>query len=547
MMPNISRGDSMSGLMVYLAGPGRHNEHTEPHLVAGDSSVLAWYDDTVLDRQAAVDIAKVLDQPRRFYDVEVPQGSVWHCSLSIKAEDGPLTDAQWQSIAQDFMDEMGFTETSGKAPARWVAVRHGLSAAGNDHVHIAASWVREDATKMFIRNDWARSQQVVADLERKHGLVQLESRTQGAGVRGFARADAEISKREGRPEPKRVELARTVLACATASVDEGEFVRRARQHGLLVRPRFVAGTQDVVAGYSVAVKPPAGEKPVWFGGGQLGKDLSLPRLRQGWTNTPESATAAVGEWQAAWRGRGAVTPGREMQQIDTSVLRTRADEIGQLRNQLRAVPAGDRAAWSTVARQTSAVFAAWSARTEQVPGPLAETARLLARYGSGKVAPQTPHRPVLGAMTMTLLQGGVGSDAMATALMLRQLTNMMKSIHDAQLARGEAVSAADVERSVRRTLDVVRRELPALPVPDSPVAASGGAVKTARVAGAVTRADADGTPVAVPRPPRRQQSVKRPTETPARNDSPVPNRLPERQSSTFTPPPTQEPTRGRTR
>lgn len=29
MMPNISRGDRMGGLMVYLAGPGRSNEHEE--------------------------------------------------------------------------------------------------------------------------------------------------------------------------------------------------------------------------------------------------------------------------------------------------------------------------------------------------------------------------------------------------------------------------------------------------------------------------------------------------------------------------------------
>lgn len=34
MMPNVVRGDRMGGLMVYLAGPGRSNEHTEPHMVA---------------------------------------------------------------------------------------------------------------------------------------------------------------------------------------------------------------------------------------------------------------------------------------------------------------------------------------------------------------------------------------------------------------------------------------------------------------------------------------------------------------------------------
>ena len=52
MMPNVVRGDRMSGLMTYLVGPGRSNEHTEPHLVGGDPALLAWHDDAELDRDA---------------------------------------------------------------------------------------------------------------------------------------------------------------------------------------------------------------------------------------------------------------------------------------------------------------------------------------------------------------------------------------------------------------------------------------------------------------------------------------------------------------
>ena len=39
MMPNVTRGDRMGGLLSYLAGEGRRNEHTEPHLVTGDSAI----------------------------------------------------------------------------------------------------------------------------------------------------------------------------------------------------------------------------------------------------------------------------------------------------------------------------------------------------------------------------------------------------------------------------------------------------------------------------------------------------------------------------
>ena len=86
MMPNVVRGDRMSGLLTYLTGPGRSNEHTEPHLVAGDPALLAWHDDAELGRDAALSIARHLDRPRTAYGVEVKGGHVWHCSLSLRAD-----------------------------------------------------------------------------------------------------------------------------------------------------------------------------------------------------------------------------------------------------------------------------------------------------------------------------------------------------------------------------------------------------------------------------------------------------------------------------
>ena len=71
MMPNIRRGGQMGGLMVYLAGGGRHNEHEEQHLVAGDSAIMAQHGYSVLDTNTALAIARSLDAPRRAFDVEV--------------------------------------------------------------------------------------------------------------------------------------------------------------------------------------------------------------------------------------------------------------------------------------------------------------------------------------------------------------------------------------------------------------------------------------------------------------------------------------------
>lgn len=52
-----------------------------------------------------------------------------------------------------------------------------------------------------------------------------------------------------------------------------------RRAGLLAR--FADGRTDVVTHCSVAERPQAGERPIWYGGGHLARDLSLPRLRDG--------------------------------------------------------------------------------------------------------------------------------------------------------------------------------------------------------------------------------------------------------------------------
>ncbi|UKA73455.1 relaxase/mobilization nuclease domain-containing protein [Arthrobacter sp. FW306-06-A] len=429
MIPNITQGDRMAGLMIYLAGPGRANEHEEPHLVAGDAALMAWHDDNELNRDAALDIANALDRAKQFYKTEVDGGHVFHCSLSLAAEEGQLTDEQWGAIANDFMKDMDFTEDGGKAPARWVAVRHGLSKNGNDHIHIVASMVRDDGTKW---NSWKskyKSQQVARALEKKYGLTELEA---VRAERGYTPAEQAKAIRQGLPEVERHSLARKVRTCATASTDEAEFVRRARQEGLLVRPRYAAGRTDVVTGYSVAERPSKGERAVWFGGNSLGRDLALPKLRSEWSSTPESATAAVAEWNAAARNRRPVTPGREMLQPSAELWSKYANNVRTLREKLATTPHNDHAAWAQAARETSAAFGAWSKRIEPTPGPLADAARELSKSAQLRRYPKRPAvaLPSARGATMILLAATSKSERAAYALMFRQLAQTARAIHD---------------------------------------------------------------------------------------------------------------------
>lgn len=502
MMPNVTRGDRMAGLTTYLVGKGRVNEHTEPHLVAGDDALMAWHDDAELGEDAARSIARHLDRPRTSFGVDVQGGHVWHASLSLRAEEGMRTDEEWGAIARDFVTAMGFDNNEGtKAPCRWVAIRHGVSKAGNDHIHIAVNLVREDGTKASAHNDFHRAQTAARALEVKYGLEQLESTKGERSTRGYSPAEQarvqesaakfaekkyqQQAERSGEPMPSwaeldgkerqarvaaevrlnvpRNDLARTVRGAATSAETEAEFVRRMRRTGLLVRPRFADGRTDVVTGYSVASRPEAGQRPIWYGGGHLGRDLTLPRLREGWPDTPTGATDAASEWSAAKRGRRVVAPGRETREPDPELWSRYTREMGELRDKLRSVPIDDRETWQSVARQTAGAFAAWSNAVESEPGDLAAASDALSKSAQTFRRPVKPQRAGLvsvGGAAMLLasaVRGGQGPAAQAA--LLRQLMNLSGAIYDAAKASGEKRHADYLRDEVRERLTRVRQGL----------------------------------------------------------------------------------------
>ncbi|MDN4599314.1 relaxase/mobilization nuclease domain-containing protein [Leifsonia virtsii] len=395
---------------------------------------------------------------------------VWHCSLSLRADEGQLSDEKWGAIAQDFVDRMGFTEASGKAECRWVAVRHGLSTNGNDHIHIAVSLVREDGTKASTHNDFKKAQDTCRDLEREYGLKQLSSREHGLGERGIKPAEQERARRTGAVEVDAHRLERAVRAAAAASLDEGEFVRRVRRAGVLIRPRFAAGRDDVVAGYSVAVRTKHGTAPVWYGGGRLARDLTLPRLREGWPDSPLSAQSAVDEWKATsrnpWQYRP-VAPGREEHEPAPAMWQQYSKEVRQLREQLRSIPVEDRAAWAHVARDAAGAFAAWSQRVETTPGPLAETSRELARSAQIKAHTSKPKKVSMGSAggaAMLLMQAASqGQGTMAEAILMRQLARLTVAIIDMHKAIGDEACAAQISRTLNTQMATVASRLPEVP------------------------------------------------------------------------------------
>ena len=482
MIPNITRGSRMGGLMVYLASTDSDktkNAHSDPHLVAGDAAIMSWYDDGVLNRNDALAIAKHLDRPRKAYGISVQikdmqwdaakkervhvgykDASVWHCSLSLRAEEGALTDQQWGDIANDFMDSMGFTEASGKAQCRWVAINHGTSENGNHHIHLAVSLVREDGTKASTHGDYKRAQQTCRELEVKYGLEQLSTMH---ATRGYDRAEKATAIRDER-EMHRSSLARKVRASASASATEGEFVRRARSTGMLLRPRYAKNTTDVIVGYSVAERPTQGERPIWFGGGTLASDLKLGALREEWMDSPHLASEAAAEWTAAARNKRTVSrtgPEKATPPAQAWVDYTR--NATALAEKLRSIPRDDHATWAKAAREVSGAFAAWSHRLEATPGPLAATAAELSRTAQLR-APRQHSKPValpsIAGTAMLFMAASSKNKTAAQAALMVQLANMAFAIHEMHQQSGRTREAERIRAVVADQLKPFAATMP---------------------------------------------------------------------------------------
>lgn len=281
------RGGRVRGLVGYLFGPGRFDEHHDQRIVG------AWDESWVGVRQpnsaGQALLAAELDSPRRLLRPDTER-HVYHVVVSNPAGDRELTDDQWALVTATIADELGFSESEGRPGARWIAVHHGASSGGNDHIHFVASLVREDGTLARVSNDFATLGRVRRQFEDQFGLTRTAANREG--MPDLSRAEVQ-RQRTDHAEPARRRLHRAVRGAAEGASTEAEFVALLSERGVIVRPRWAAGGRNRVTGYTVALPTTEpGQQLQEFGGGRLAADLSLPQLRRRWGDpTPEALTA----------------------------------------------------------------------------------------------------------------------------------------------------------------------------------------------------------------------------------------------------------------
>jgi hypothetical protein len=432
-----ARGSRVAGLLYYLYGPGRDEAHTNPRLVAG------WRDPAELEPALRQDarrdfrrLAGLLQQPHAALDPHGFERPVWHCSIRTAPQDRMLSDQEWAQVARDVMHRTGLAPHGQDDEAiRWVAVRH-----APDHIHLVAVLARQDGARPRFWNDYYRVGEACRTAEQRFGLRRTAPRDRTAGSRP-TRAESEKARRQGRSEPPRIALRRVVSAAAVASSEDQEFFARLEQAGVVVRKRFSTRNPGQVTGYAVALPTDTAGSggPVWYSGGKLAPDLTLPKLRHRWN----------GQTTGPAEGPAAPLTSAERAAIWDHVTRTAATATEQIRHLSVTDPglAAD-AAWAAADTFHAAASALGSRVLRQAADSYARAAR--APYG------RVPHRTRAGdglrraARLLALAAPAVGDPALAQIALIVRLIALAQAVADLRAAQRHAAQAAAARAAAER-------------------------------------------------------------------------------------------------
>ncbi|WP_089099643.1 mobilization protein [Streptomyces hyaluromycini] len=293
----ITGKGSTRRLIAYLFGKGDANEHVDPHLVASwngfapDPGRSPHRDPKEVEKQ----LYTQLDQPVSMLGRQAPQTTVWHCPVRAAPEDLILSDAQWAEIARRIVAAAGIAPAGDTEACRWVAVRH-----ADNHVHIAATLVRQDGRRPKRDYDIRAVQREARQIEVDYGLRRLKSGDGTATKRPTSKEHFKANRLDQDATSREI-LRRRVRRAMAAASTETEFFALLEASGVAVRPKTEPSGD--VTGYSVSLPGDVNKQgePIWYAGSTLSGDLSLPQVRKRLaTAAPEPVTVQPGNpWHQA--------------------------------------------------------------------------------------------------------------------------------------------------------------------------------------------------------------------------------------------------------
>ncbi|MFW3470638.1 relaxase/mobilization nuclease domain-containing protein [Streptomyces microflavus] len=451
MVPDIGRGSRTHGLLVYLYGPGRREEHTDAHLVGSwDGFAPDPGRDTGLDPDPKVTLARLtaaLDLRVKQAGDRAPAKHVWHCSVRTAPGDRRLDDEEWNAVAQHIVHATGIAPAGDSDGCRWIAVRH-----AEDHIHIVATLVRGDLRNPRLNYDFNKAQAECRRIEKEMGLRRLNA-GDGTAAKNPSSAEKFKAERTGRPETSRETLREAVRRAVAGADSEEEFFTRLREAGVRVKLRH-APSGDAL-GYNVALPGDRNRDgdPVWYPGSKLAPDLSLPKIQLRLTDeAAEPSAPAVGADRTNWS-----PPARQRRNAtliaERSATLLERDEDGEAAPQLVGV--GELL--DAVAQTSPA-----TTRTE-----LAAAARAFERATRSHVRAERADTRALRSAARGIVQAGGalgrGEDGGTTAMLVSTLVLVTLAASRWHSARGHA-QQAHASRQAAAHLRTAYRQAAATPM-----------------------------------------------------------------------------------
>ncbi len=294
----LPRGKRVQGVLRYLYKTGEDSRHVSPHVVG------SWRHPASVEPPVSENgkrnfgpLASMLENPLYMLDADRrPRQPVWHCVVRAAPGDPDLTDGQCLDISREVMHRLGLSVRGHEGEGvRWVAVHH-----GDNHIHIVATLARQDGRRPKLDREYIRLGAAMRAVEQKYGL-RVTGCTDGSADKRPTRAEQEKARRSGKREPSRTALRRAVQAAAAVAGSEAEFLAALQARGVQLRLRHSTVNPGEVTGYAVGLPGDlnASGGQVWYGGGKLAPDLTLPKLRTRWDG------AAPGSQGQASRARAA--------------------------------------------------------------------------------------------------------------------------------------------------------------------------------------------------------------------------------------------------
>jgi hypothetical protein len=477
------RGTDTRRLLGYLFTEGMAGErgldsaHVDARVIAGYRPPGGLEPQRRPDGRADVSrLAALLDAPVRAGGVGKDVKATYHLAISAAPTDRTLTDAEWADIAELYLDRLGLAQRGDDNAVRWVAVRH-----ADNHVHVVATLVRQDGRRVFPHHDFYRAREASLAVERKYGLTPT-SPVDRTATPDTTRAEqrkhrhvVQASARAGLPAPAgpdREVLRGRVRAALAGSQDWEEFADRLRRSGVLVRERYSTRDPGELTGYAVglggsSVRDRAGQQTVWFGGGKLAPDLSLPQLRARWDH---DAAANRGSQPRTSRPASHPTDGAgDLSELDRrrlwvaaeSAVRRADDHIRQAGNH-PSDPAAQATAQAAAA-SAGEVFGALSWLVERKRGGPLHTAT--DHYGRAacdvhrRTVPATPHSRSVRTAAGALAGARLVKQAETRQLLslLAQLTALSETLARLRETQGRAAQALAARRAAEQLASEHRR------------------------------------------------------------------------------------------